>query len=70
MGKLYQTGDFGLGIADELVLGEPARVDFPQHAADQVIQLQQLPTICLIGLQALGQLVQRELRLCQPGVVG
>ena len=57
MGELHQAGDFCLGLTDELVLGQPARVDFAQQSADLVVQFQQLAAVGLIGLQALGQLV-------------
>ena len=50
MGELHQAGDLGFGLTDELVLGEPACVDFAQQPADLVVQLQQLPTVGLIGL--------------------
>ena len=70
MGELHQARYFCLGLTDELVLGKPARVDFAQHSADLVVQLQQLAAVGLIGLQALGELIQLKLRLCQPGVIG
>jgi hypothetical protein len=69
MGELHQAGDLVLRIADKLVLGQPACVDLTQQSANLVVQLQQLSAVGLVGLQALGQLVQRKLGLRQPGVV-
>lgn len=57
MGELHQAGDLVLRIANKLVLGQPTCVDLTQQSASQVDQLQQLPAVGLVGLQALGQLV-------------
>ena len=69
MGELHQAGDLVLRIANKLVLGQPTCVDLTQQSASQVVQLQQLPAVGLVGLQALGQLVQRKLGLRQPGLM-
>ena len=65
MGELHQAGDLNLGLADKLVLGQPTSVDLTEQSSNLFVQLQQLSAVSLIGLQALCQLVQRKLRLCQ-----
>ena len=69
MGEFNETNNLAFRFADKLILGQSAAMDFTQQMADLLIQLQQLAAVGLIGLQSLGQLLQRELGLGQPRAV-
>ena len=69
MGEFNETNNLAFRFADKLILGQSAAMDFTQQMADLLIQLQQLAAVDLIGLQSLGQLLQRELGLDQPRAV-
>ena len=69
MGEFNETNNLAFRFADKLILGQSAAMDFTQQMADLLIQLQQLAAVDLIGLQSLGQLLQRELGLGQPRAV-